>query len=88
MRNVSRTANLHGVVASSRAGIVIDVDIGAAFDRKVDPEPVRVSGKMLRARLSDNNTRRRYRRADIAQLFPLLADAAFDRIGCAGRLQR
>ncbi len=60
---------------------MIDVDIGTALDRKMDPEPARVSGKMLRTRLADNNTRGRHRRVNIAQAFPLLEDATFDCIG-------
>ena len=46
---------LHCVMASSRAWIVIDVDIGAAFHRKVDTDPARVTGEMFCAWLSNDD---------------------------------
>jgi hypothetical protein len=47
--------NLHGIMPSTGTWIVIDVDIGAAFNRKPDAEPVWIAGEMFGPGLGHNN---------------------------------
>ena len=81
--NAERVADryLHGVVLLARSRIVIHVDIGAAFNRKPDTKPVRIAREMLGPGRRDDDRRRRYFGAGVAEIFHFAANEGFNRIG-------
>jgi hypothetical protein len=72
---------LHGVVLFARSRIVIHVDIGAAFNRKPDAKPVWIAREMLGPGRRNDDRRRRYPGAGIAEIFHFAANEGFNRIG-------